>query len=172
MPFKTYNNWLFDGKRNTSVPSELLKSNCPVSQIYALRMFILNGELNNFLNTYMNNVGLWYIEKEELFKFFKQCVLDFKVKKNSIPFIRSKKNKDKLFNILREKIVVLKDSDIVFLCDIIEKSDDKEKIYSSLGIDKPKKTKVKPKKKKKKEEKNSLDDFISENFRTVRVEKK
>jgi len=54
-----------------------------------------------------------------------------------------------MFNKLRSKVTSLKNDDLDLLCDIIDKSDEKESVYNSLGISKPVKTKKKKSKTKK-----------------------
>jgi len=168
MPFKTFNSWLFDGNLKTEIPNKevLLKYNSPITQTYVLNMFILNGKLNHYLNEYFNNIGLRYLDKEEFFKFIKKCVIDFKIKRNTIPFIRMYKKNSKLYERLRVKLPVLKSFEISMLCDSIDKMDDKDIIYSSLGLDKPSKPQ-----KQKNIEKNkitNLDDLLSE-FKIMRT---
>ena len=171
MPYKTFQNWLFDKKPNSPIPHgedipDILKYNSPITHTYIMSLFILNGKLNHFLDSYMNNIGLRYIEKEELFKFAKQCVRDFKVKKNSIPFIPWKRNTT-LFNKLRAKFPLLKNHDVELLCKVVENHDNKDAIYSSLSIDKPKKKKLKKKAPQKK--KMNLKQFLAQNFATTEV---
>jgi len=170
MPFKTFNNWLFDGDKNSGVPSELLKYNSPITHTYVLSLFMLNGSLNMYLDKYMNNIHLRYLDKEEFFMFIKKCVADYKIKRNSIPFIKRYHKHEKLFEVLRERHATLKNDDIQLLCEIINKQENNERIYASLGLDKPKKRKVKKAKSKKKvNEKITEKDFLK-NFTYIEVE--
>jgi len=178
MPFKTFYNWLFDGDLKSQFPKpkvnndgkvivpDILKYNSPITHKYVISVFMSNGKLNNFLNTYFNNIGLLYLDKAEFFKFMKRCVIDFKIKRKDILFIPFKKQ-DKLFNLLRDKIAVVKDHDITLLCDIINTSKDKREIYKSLGLEDVKKEKVKQRKKT--DKKITLEDFLSENFSVVEI---
>ena len=73
MPYKTFNNWLFDGDRDSPIPKatdkvDILKSTSPINHMFVLQLFLRNGSLNHYLDEYFNNVGLWYLEKEEFFK--------------------------------------------------------------------------------------------------------
>lgn len=173
MPFKTFNNWLFDGKPDNPVPPSLLVYNSPITPMYAIKLFVLTGELNYYLDQNFNHMGLLYLNKEELFKFIKQCVKDFRVHRKSLPYFPYKK-KDQLFDILRKKYPMLKDYDITLLCQLIEKSKEKESIYTAFGMTDAKKTsKPKPKKQKKKKTKKGipLKDFLKKGFRMVTVEK-
>jgi len=172
MPYRTFNSWLFDGSRDSDFPTpkyaddgkeiipDLLKYNSPISVTYAISMFLKNGPLNHYLDKYFNNINLRYMDKKEIFLFIKKCVLDFRVGRRDtsfIPFTR----KNKLFGILRNKFPELKNCDVSLLCDLVEESDDKEAIYNTLGLEKPKKIKVK---KQKKSKKVKLKDFMAEHF--------
>jgi len=171
MPYKTFNNWLFDGSLNTPFPKptdkvNLLKSTSPINHLFVLQLFLRNGPLNAYLNKHFNNVGLWYLDKEEFFKFIKKCVIDFRVNKRDTVFY-PRKAKNKLFDILRLKFPYLKKDDVYLLIDGIDRSDDKEGIYHALGIEEPKKRKIKTGKKVKKI-KMPLKDFLEEHFSLYR----
>jgi len=170
--YKTFFNWLFDGNINSPIPSgkdipEILKYNSPITPTYIISLFLNNGLLNYYLDSYFNNIGLRYLDKEELFFFIKKCVIDFKIKRRSIPFIQYKRD-TKLFKILRLKIPTMKNFDISTLCEMIEKDPNSERIYGSLGIDKPKKRKLKIT-----EQKNSgkisLKEFLEDNFSVIKT---
>jgi len=166
MPYKTFNNWLFDGSRNTPIPPrkdgvDILKYNSPITHTYALSLFLRNGPLNRYLNEYFNNIGVRYLLKEEFFMFLKQCVIDFRVQRRDVVFYPYRR-KTKLYDILRDKVPQFKNDDISLLCDIIDKSESKEVVYHSLGIEKPKKQKLR--KKKTKNKKISADEFLKEHF--------
>jgi hypothetical protein len=123
-------------------------------------MFLKNGPLNYYLNTYFNNIGLRYLDKQELLEFIKKCVLDFRVSKYDTTFIPWTR-KTKLFGLLRNKFPELKNCDISLLCDLVEESDEKDRIYNTLGLEKPKKSKVK---KQKTNQKISVKDFVARHF--------
>jgi hypothetical protein len=170
MPFKTFNNWLFDGSRNTPLPKrkdgvDILKYNSPITHTYALSLFLRNGPLNHYLNKYFNNMGLRYLPKEELLLFLKKCVIDFRVNRRDMVYYPYRR-KTKLYEALREKVPQFKNNDISLLCDIIDKLEEKEVIYHSLGIEKPKKEKLRKKKTKKK--KISSEEFLKEHFSIIK----
>ena len=173
-PYTVFSNWLFDGSRNSPIPKatekiNLLKYNSPITPTYLISMFIKNGPLNHYLNKHFNNMGLRYLDKEELFKFIKKCVLDFRVRKSDIGYFKYH-HQTKLFNALREKLPTLKNNDISLLCNVIDKSEHKASIYQTLNIEIIKKKKVKRGTKKIK--KNiSLNDFLKENFSIIEKEK-
>lgn len=171
--YKTFFNWLFDGNIKSPIPKgekipDILKYNSPITHTYVISIFINNGPLNWFLNKYFNNIGLRYLSKEELFRFIKKCVIDFRVQKKNILFIPYKKN-SALFDSLKKKIPILKDSDVNLLSELVEKSGDTQ-IYSSLGIDKVKKRKLSWSKQKNGSEKVPLVDFLSSNFSVIEVQ--
>ena len=74
------------------------------------------------------------------------------------------RRKTKLYEALRKKLPQFKNDDISLLCDIIDKSEDKELLYHSLGIEKVKKERLKKKRQKKK---ISVDEFLKEHFSTI-----
>ena len=175
MPYHTFSSWLFDGSRNSNFPkpkydnsgkeiiSDLLKYNSPITTTYAVSMFLKHGSLNHYLDNYFNNINLRYMDKIDIFMFIKKCVLDFRVGRGDIAFTPWSR-KSKLFGELRDKFPELKNCDISLLCDIIEKSDEKDTIFNTLGLEKPKKIKVK---KQKRKTKISLKDFMSQHFSII-----
>lgn len=171
MPYKTFNAWLFDGSLNSPFPKatdklDLLKYNSPITHTFVLQLFLRNGNLNNYLNDHFNNIGLRYLDKEEFFKFIKKCVIDFRINKRDTVFY-PRKPKNKLFDILRDKLPYLKKDDITLLISEIEKSDEKEGIYNALGLEVPKKKKIKTGKKIKKK-KLPLKEFLDGHFSLYR----
>jgi hypothetical protein len=128
-------------------------------------MFLKNGPLNFYLNDFFNNISLRYLTREELFKFIKKCVQDFRIQKSQITYY-PRRPRVILYEKLREKLALLKNDDINLLCDIVEKSDNRNAIYDSLGLDKPKKTKIK-KAKKLKTKKISLNKFLDDHFSII-----
>ena len=94
MPFKTFNKWLFDGNLKTQVNSDLLKYNSPITHTYVISMFQRSGKLNHFLDAYLNNINLYYLDKEELFNFIKKCVMDFRINRRDITFSPRTYNND------------------------------------------------------------------------------
>lgn len=178
MPFRTFNSWLFDGNSKSRIPSskinektkevivpDILKYNSPITNTFVLSMFVNYPNLNKYLDSYLNNISLRYLNKEEFFYFIKQCVKDFGVNKYKIPFVKRNIRRHTLFSILRKKIPILKDYEIFTLCDIIDNREDKDQIYNSLGVKKIKKEVIKKSKKKKiKSRKISLEEFLKEFF--------
>jgi len=164
MPWKTLNNWLFDGSRQSPVPEILYDKKSPITPKYLIKMFVNHGPLNRYLNEYLNTLWIFSLEKEELLRFIKNCVIDYKVKKGSL-FYSKRRSQDKLFDILREKIKFLKNDDINLLSKIIASSPNRDEIYETLGLDVPKVKKTKNKKPNKISQKL----YLNENFTLVEL---
>jgi len=177
MPFKTFNNWLFDGNFKSRIPTgegvpDLLKYNSPITNQYMITMFINQGKLNHFLNEYFNNMGLYYLEKEEFMRFMKKCVVDFKIQRKNIPYIPIQRN-GKLFDALRKKISILKSHDVNLLAEIVDKLENKDQIYYSLGLEKMEPVKkIKGIKKITKKEKPTVKEFIESSFKVMELNNK
>jgi len=174
-PYKVFNTWLFDNNRTSQIPKaqfdsngkeivpDILKYNSPISQTYVVSLFMRYEKLNHYLNDYFNDINLRYLSREELFKFIKKCVIDFRVRRGDLVFY-PRKERFKLYEALRERMPFLKNDDVFLLCDIVDRSDLKEGVYQALDLEKPKKFKVKKADKKNKNEKVSLPAFLEEHF--------
>lgn len=171
--YRVFVNWLFDGNINSPIPKPDLEYNIPdilrcdslITHVYLISIFIKCGKLNKYLNEYLNNYNLYYIDKSELFLFIKECVVKNNIKRYQLHYsVYNRKNK--LFYVLREVLPYLKNDDILLICEQIEKSDEKEQIYDSFKINKFKKEKLK---KNKKIKKITLNDFLN-NFQIIEVE--
>lgn len=184
--FQVFNNWIFDGNLKTPIPTpkydedgkevvpDILKYNSPITHTYVLKLFLRNGSLNYYLDTYMNNINLRYLDKAELLYFIKKAVIDYKIQKRDLVFYQYRQ-KDKLFEKLKYKFPMLKANDLDLLCDNIMKSEEKQIIMESLGLEKQEKIKKLSKKEIKKLDKNKsknktkIKDFIKENFSMIDV---
>jgi hypothetical protein len=79
--------------------------------------------------------------------------------------MKSNKNKELLVEKLGEKFPLLKPEDLKMLYDVVENSPHKKAIYTSFGMKKPSKRKVKKEKKAKKIiTQNSAKHFLKQNF--------
>ena len=145
---------------------DILKYNSPITHTFVMSLFLRNGALNHYLDEYFNNIGLRYLSKEEFFKFIKKCVIDFKVRRNQTVFYKWLRQ-DKLYNILRDRFPQFKNNDITLLCDLIKRDDEKEAIYHSLGLEMPKKKKIRTGKKTPKKGKIPLKGFLAEHFSVI-----
>jgi hypothetical protein len=169
-PFQQYFSWLFNFDQKSEIPKDLLKSTSPISNTYAISTFLNCGPLNNYLDQYFNNVGIWYLEKKDLFLFLKKCVKDFKVNRKSIVYIPWKKT-TKMYDVLRNKFPELKAFEISFICDMIDKSEDKDEILATFGLDEVSKKKITKKERKEMQEKEvknedaiTVEEFLKQNF--------
>ena len=167
--YKTFYNWLFDGNLKSNIPPDLLKYNSPITSQYVISLFSKVGPLNNYLDTWMNNIGLWYLDKEELFKFVKKAVSDFKVTRKDVFYIYKKKADPKLFSAISEKFPEYKAKEIQYFCELIENSSDRNLIYESLGLGKPKKGKKKGEIDSADPEEISLESFLSNTFKIKEI---
>jgi len=135
--YNVFQKWLFDGVIKSEIPQKdvFLSYKSPISVNRLISSFMHYGPLNHYLNKHFNNYGIFYLEKEDVFKFIKKCIIDFKVRRNNLSFINTKKDSN-LFQGLRKKFPTLKGCDIEHLCIIIDRmdADPKNQIYDSLGL--------------------------------------
>lgn len=180
IPFKTFINWAFDGSLETPIPKQetdssgnvitpdILKSSGPLNQRYVVSMFMKNPKMCLYLNNHFNNINLWYIDKETLFKFLKKAIIDFKVRRGDLFFMKSKRSKEILAEKLTQKFPLLKIEEIRLLSDIIESSSQRDSVYNSFGLSKPSKRKIRKEKGNKKTgRKTSAKNFIKKNFEVI-----
>lgn len=159
--FKIFYKWLFDGNDKSEIPEDILSYRSPITHTYVISLFGRVGALNYFLNSF-NNLGIYCLDKRDLFKFIKECVRDFKVTNRMIQYAYFRK-KSPLYNAFRSKYPFLKSIEIFKLCKIVDTLEQRDRIYSSLGLTKPKITKIKTKKEI--PNKPSLKGFLDQNFR-------
>lgn len=178
MPWKTFTNYLFDGKYHIEPPEEITKPSSPISNLYCISLFMKCGKLNHYLNQYLNNFGLFYIPKDEMFKFIKKCVRDYKISKKDIWYYSKRQKKNDLYDVLSGRYPLLKEYEIYYIIDIINNSKEKNQILQGLGLKSDvKKQKVTKKDKKKKKENQdkkiddkkkyndlNINDFLTKNF--------
>lgn len=133
-------------------------------------MFMKHPKMCLYLNKHFNNINLWYIDKETLFKFLKRAIIDFKVRRGDLFFMKTKRTKEKLVEKLEDKFPLLKHGDVQFLYEIIEKSEQKNSIYHSFGMKRITKRKVKKEKKiKKTTAKTSEKNFLKKHFEVIKT---
>lgn len=152
---------------NVIVP-DILKASGPLNNRYVISMFMKNPKMCLFLNKHFNHMGLWYLDKETLFKFLKNAVIDFKVRRGELYFMKFQRPKEKLIEELEKKFPLLKYDDIHLLSELIENSPQKDAIYNSFGLTKPTKRKIKKEKNTRKtDKKTTAKHFIKQNFEFV-----
>jgi len=167
-PYKVFWNWVFDGNLKSELPTgegipDLLSYKSPINEIFILRSFLKCQSFSLYLNKYLNNFGIRYIDRMELFMFIKSSAIDFKISKYDIFYCNQWKSNSKLYLKLRNRYKDLKDGEISYMCEIVDKSDKKELYYTSLGLDIVKKEIIKIGKKNKKNKNISLNQLM-ENF--------
>jgi hypothetical protein len=160
--FNQFLTWLFDGKKNSKIPEELLSYKSPITHTYVISLFTKIGPLNHFLNEYFNNVGVYYLDKKDLFNYIKECVQNFKISNRQIRYAWFGR-KSNLYQALSKRHLNLKEYEILTLCRIVDSLEDRNLIYSSLGLKKPKISKSKNIKISKPEP-IPIKSFISKNF--------
>jgi len=176
-PYQLLNRWLYDGSKQSQLPAGLINDKVIPNTIllyhFQCSKYIL------YISKIFNSFDLYQMNKVDIFKFMKKCVLDSGYKPPFIPRVKTTKNK--LSKILKFKFPYLKLYEVDMLVDKIDESPDKDRIYESVGLytkatkkkltkaDKEKIKKLNTEKQEKKEEpeeeKVSLDDVMA-NFGT------
>jgi hypothetical protein len=163
-PYAILSRWLNDGSSNTKLPKEL-EDDKAINPTYLLYYF-QQSKYIVYISEMFNNYDMYQMKKPDTFKFLKQCVLDSGYKP---PFLQKMKTvKNKLYKILKMRFPYLKCYDIDLLIDIIDASEDKDRIYETVGLYKARKkksTKLDKKRiekiKKEPEQKVAIDDVMA-----------
>jgi hypothetical protein len=136
-PYTILTRWLHDGSKTTNMPPEL-ENDKLISPTFLLYYF-QQSKYILYLSNLFNNYFIYQLNKADIFKFMKQCVLDSGYKP---PFLEKEKTtRNKLYKILKLKFPYLKSYEIDSLITIVDKSDDKDSIYETFGLYLPKKKK-------------------------------
>lgn len=129
--FLSFRKWLHDGKDCSEVPEEFLSS--PITHTYALSLFLLSRKLTIYLNEVFNNSNLWGIPKEDLFRFLKKCVQEFKLAPRDLKYFKRAEISN-FYNIL-EKIPFLKMGDLdILLSSFKGEGKSEDEILQIFGI--------------------------------------
>ena len=132
------NRWLHDGSLSTQIPVEVVKDKS-IGQTYLLYYFQSSSH-GMVISKLFNNYGLFQMDRVEVFKFLKQSIMLSGYKP---PFVKNTpKRKSKLLDILKQKHPFMKRDEIFMLINIIDNSDEKDRIYEMFGLYDPKKKKV------------------------------
>jgi len=136
-PYQVLNRWLYDGSKTTQMPKELESDKVipPTILLYHFQ----SSKYILYLSEVFNSYDLYQMNKVDIFRFMKQCILLTGYKPPFIQKVKSQKNK--LATILRLKFPYLKMYEIDFLIDEIDNSEEKDRVYETLGLYKPKKKK-------------------------------
>lgn len=137
-PYTILNRWLHDGSKTTSVPAELKDDKVIPNTI--LLYYFQASKYILYMSEVFNNYNIYQLNKVDVLKFLKQSVLLSGYKP---PFIeRVKQDKKKIAKVLRLKFPYFKEYEIYHLIDIIDNSDEKDRVYETLGFRAPKKKKT------------------------------
>ena len=131
------NSWLYDGSASSCIPVEVRDSK-EIGPQYII-WFFKDSSYNIYINSVFNNYDVYKLDKNECLKFLKQCVLKTGFRPRFIP--KQRDPESKISKILKLKYPYFKKNDIELLVSIIDKSDEKDQIYETLGLYNPKKTK-------------------------------
>lgn len=173
-PYKLFWDWVFNGIPKSPLPSgegipDLLGYKSPINETFLLKSFIKCQAFSLYLNKYLNNIGIRYIEKIDLFLFIKSSVVDFKISRYDVFFSNQWKSSSKLYGKLRLRYKDLKDDEISYMCELIDISQKKDLYYTSLGLDIVKKQVLKINNKKNKKNKSISLNQLLENFTLMDV---
>ena len=149
-PFNVFFDWCYDGDPKSPIPRgenipDITKYNSPINEGFILRMFVNHFTITMYLNEFINNIGVRYIDREDLLKFIKQLIRDYKINRNSFRYLGYKRD-TKLIDAIKKKFLHLKNFEVDLLHDKIQISPDKSNIYCSFGLDEPKKSVFRQKK--------------------------
>jgi len=167
--FKTVNYWLCDGIPNSELKHKelILKSTSPISHLYLISIFQKHAKMNYYLNSWLNNFSLMYIDKEELLNFLKEIAIKNKVSTRDLCFVKLYKETASKEEVnLRKKFPWLKADDINLLSDLV-KGDKNLKETISSGEIKKRKRRKKNNNEKPKSNKYSLEKLL-QNFQIER----
>jgi len=154
-PWTLLNRWYHDGSSQTPIPQEVLAAKIVGGQ--TILYYFMNSEFSPFINQVFNNWDTFQLPQEDILQFIKTSI---QLSGYSDKFFkRFKEERSQLHAKLRSKYPLLKNDDLNLLCDIIDKRDDKDVIYETLGLKKPTKTKISKSKDKSDKKENTLDGF-------------
>jgi hypothetical protein len=137
-PYTLLNRWLYDGSNETKIPDDV-RDGKEIGPQYII-WFFKNSIYNSWVNEHFNNFGVYALDKNDILKFMKKCILDCGYKPQYIP--KQRQTTTKIAKILKQKHPYYKKDDIRLLVDIIDVSEEKDNIYETLGLFNPKKTKT------------------------------
>lgn len=140
------NRWMYNGSLNSPMPKELINDKV-IGPQYILYYF-KDSMYNLYMNKHFNNYDIFQMDRIDMLKFLKRCIILTGYRPRYVP--RSKSIRSKITQILKRKMPYYKWHDIELLVSMIDKRDDKDQIYETLGLYKPRKRKVTKKKESKK----------------------
>jgi hypothetical protein len=126
------NNWLYDGKKESKIPQEVLDSYQLGAQ-YIL-YFFRGSRFLPYISKTFNNYYVYQLDKEEVFTMLKDIVIKTKFRPSF--FKTASKAKIKLVEALRKKFPTLKIAEVNMLANKIDNLEDKDSYYETLGLKK------------------------------------
>ncbi len=132
------NRWLHDGSKTSKLPEEIIEAK-NIGPQYILYYF-KDSVYNIWINEHFNNYYMFSLDKEDVFKFMKECVRYTGYSPDYYP--RYNNTIKKLTKALMIKFPYLKKEDVDFMADMIDNGDDADQIYETLGLKNPKKKKM------------------------------
>lgn len=140
------NRWMYNGSLNSSMPTELINDKS-IGPQYILYYF-KDSMYNLYMNKHFNNYDIYQMDRIDILKFLKKCIILTGYRPRYTPKLKS--TRSKIAQILKRKMPYYKWHDIELLVSMIDKGDDKDQIYETLGLYKPRKRKMKEEKASKK----------------------
>lgn len=139
-PYAILNKWLYDGSETTNVPEELINDKYTISQNIILYHF-LHSKYIVYISEVFNNYNLYLMDRVDVFKFLKQCILTTGYRPKF--YAKNEIEKSKTLKYLKGKYPFLKSEELLILKDNIDNSELKDTFYENIGVHKPKKEKTK-----------------------------
>jgi hypothetical protein len=156
------NRWLYNGSKDSPMPKELIMDKV-IGPQYILYYF-KDSMYNLYMNKHFNNYDIFQMDRIDILLFLKKCIILTGYRPRYVAKTKSKRSK--IADILKRKMPYYKWHDIELLVSLIDKREDKDQIYETLGLYKPRKRKATKGKviKKTKQEQNieSMDLFSNE----------
>lgn len=138
-PYMLLNAWMRDGNLKSPLPKDI--EDCKAfSQTYLLYYFVGSPKLFIYINKVFNNFNLFSIPVIDILKLMKQIVYYTGFRQQ---FVQStKKDENKLCELLKKKFPYYKDQEISMVVDMIDQDDEiQSMIYENFGLRSPSKRK-------------------------------
>jgi len=146
-PYQELYRYLFSDNNDMELSIGTIKG---LTQNGIIKMFSNLDDITIWFNEYFNNFYTYELDKRELYKFAKDIVSKFRIKKKQLSYIKFH-SKDKTFDVLHKQFPYLKRYELPLFSSLLESDDEYDEIMDALGLKKYKKSRVKKTTKKKKE---------------------
>lgn len=159
-PYQILGKWLNDKSKLSPIPKEL-EEDKTIGPQYILYYFQTSPYIL-FLNDLFNNFDIYQMDRIDSFKMIKDICLKTSFKQK---YINNSKEKDTQLNkSLAKQYPHLKKYEVGYLGRVIDTLDNKDTIYETLGLTKPKKQKINVKENKIKKEKPKTENYSFDNL--------